>query len=179
MLTAARFPARVDPQGELLRLDNQDRSKWDAQLIGEGLQHLVAAARGDELTEYHLQAGIAAIHCTAADAKATDWPRILRHYDALYALKPSPIVALNRAVAVAQVHGPQAGLKELATMPQRERLAQNHVLPAVEGEFYWRLKDHRAAAESFRRALRLSQGGPEQALLARRLERAEDLSGPR
>lgn len=176
LLTAARFPARVDPQGELLRLDDQDRSKWDARLISEGLQHLVAAAQGNELSEYHLQAGIAALHCTAADAKSTDWPRILCHYDALYALKPSPIVALNRSVAVAQVHGPQAGLNELATMPQRERLAQNHLLPAVEGEFYWQLKDHRAAAESFRRALRLSVVGPEQAHLARRLELAEDLT---
>ena len=176
LLTAARFPARVDPQGELLRLDDQDRSKWDARLIGEGLHHLVAAAQGKELSEYHLQAGIAAIHCTAADPNATDWPRILHHYDALYALKPSPIVALNRAVAVAHVHGPQAGLNELATMPQRERLAQNHLLPAVEGEFYWRLKDHRAAAESFRRALQLSRVGPEQAHLARRLLCAEDLS---
>ncbi|HEY0968489.1 MAG TPA: sigma-70 family RNA polymerase sigma factor [Opitutaceae bacterium] len=176
LLTAARFPARLDAQGELLRLDDQDRSKWDQRLIAEGLLRLAEAAQGDDLSEYHLQAGIAAIHCTAPDFASTDWPRILGHYDALYQLKPSPIVALNRAVAVAQVHGPQAGLNELATMSQRERLQQNHLLHAVEGEFYWRLKDHRAAAESFRRALRLSVVGPEQAHLARMLERAEDLS---
>lgn len=176
LLTAARFPSRTDDQGGLLRLDDQDRSKWDQGLIAEGLHHLVEAAQGRELSEYHLQAGIAAIHCTARDFTATDWPRILSHYDELYRLKPSPIVALNRAVAVAHVEGSQAGLNALATLPQRDRLLQNHLLHAVEGELYWRLKDHRAAAESFRRALRLSQVGPEQTHLARMLERAEDVA---
>lgn len=176
LLTAARFPARLDAQGELLRLDDQDRSQWDQRLIAEGLLHLAEAAQGDDLSEYHLQAGIAAIHCTAPDYASTDWTRILSHYDALYRMKPSPIVALNRAVAVAQVRGPQAGLNELATMPQRDRLQKNHLLHAVEGEFYWRLKDHRAAAESFRRALRLSVVGPEQSHLARMLERAEGVA---
>jgi RNA polymerase sigma factor (sigma-70 family) len=173
LLTAARFPSRLDEQGALLRLHDQDRSKWDHTLIGQGLLHLVAAAEGTELSEYHLQAGIAATHCTAADYASTDWDRILRHYDQLNRLKPSPIVALNRAVVVAHLHGPQAGLDAIAAIPQRDRLDSHYLLHAVTGELYWRLKDERAAAESFRRALGLAHVGPEQVYLSRMLERSE------
>ncbi len=171
LLNAARFPARVDEQGVLLRLDDQDRSKWDRALIERGLQHLAEAAQGQELSEYHLQAGIAAIHCTAADYASTDWARILRHYDELYRIKPSPIVALNRAVAVAHLHGPQAGLDAVAAIPQRDRLESHYLLYAVTGELHWRLHQHRPAAESFRRALALAAVGPEQLYLSRLLER--------
>jgi RNA polymerase sigma factor (sigma-70 family) len=176
LLTSARFPARLDREGELLRLEDQDRSKWDSALIGQGLLHLVEAAQGTELSEYHLEAGIAACHATAPDAAATDWGRILRQYDELNRLKPSPIVALNRAVAVSQVHGPQAALHALAAIPRRERLESHYLLYAVEGELHWRLKNHRAAAESFRRALDLSKVGPEQLHLSRRLEESLDES---
>ncbi|MDQ3119429.1 MAG: hypothetical protein M3Q89_07675 [Verrucomicrobiota bacterium] len=157
-----------------MRLDDQDRSKWDQSLIERGLLHLVAAAQGHELTAYHVQAGIAACHCTAADAASTDWGRILRHYDELHRIKPSPIVALNRAVAVANLHGAQAGLDAIAAMAQRDRLESHYLLHAVVGELQWRLKDHRAAAESFRRALQLSHVGPEQSHLLRMLERSSD-----
>lgn len=174
LLTAARFPSRLDEHGDLLRLDDQDRSKWNYALIGRGLTELIAAAEGHELSEYHLQAGIAACHCTAADYASTDWARILGHYDELARIKPSPIVALNRAVAVAHLHGPQAGLDALAAIPQRDRLESHYLLHAVTGELHWRLKQDRAAAESFRRALRLAQVGPEQAFLARLLERTSD-----
>lgn len=174
LLNAARFPSRVGGDGELLRLDDQDRAKWDQTLIARGLTHLAAAAQGSELSDYHLQAGIAAIHCTAAEAAATDWPRILQHYDALLRLKPSPIVALNRAVAVAHVHGPQAGLDAVAAIAARDRLESHYLLHAVVGELHWRRQDHRAAAESFRRALALAQVGPEQSHLARMLERSTD-----
>jgi RNA polymerase sigma-70 factor (ECF subfamily) len=173
LLNAARFPTRVDDQGDLLRLDDQDRSKWDARLIARGLHHLVRAARGTELSEYHLQAGIAACHCTAADHASTDWARILDHYDQLLRMNPSPVIALNRAVAVASLHGPQAGLDAIAAIERRERLESQHLLHAVEGEMYWRLGDTAAAAASFRRALQLAHVGPEQAHLARMLERVE------
>lgn len=172
LLTAARFPSRVDEHGDLLRLDDQDRSKWDQSLIERGLLHLVQAAQGNEISEYHLQAGIAACHCTARDTESTDWPRILRHYDELGRLKPSPVVALNRAVAVANVHGAQAGLAAIDAIPDRERLEKNYLLHAVVGEFQWRLNDHRAASESFRRALHLAEVGPEQLYLTRMLERS-------
>ena len=177
LLTSARFPTRVDEQGDLLRLDEQDRSKWDARLINEGLQHLAAAAQGDAVSEYHLQAGIAALHCIAPDAVATDWPRILAHYDLLLRVKPSPVVELNRAVAVAHVHGPQAGLDAIETISHTDRLRSHYLLHAVKGELHWRLQNHRAAAESFRRALSLAHVGPEQSHLARQLQRAEGLSG--
>jgi RNA polymerase sigma-70 factor (ECF subfamily) len=176
LLTAARFPSRLDEHGDLLRLDDQDRSKWDQALIARGLAQLAEAAQGNELSEYHLQAGIAAIHCTAADYASTDWARILRQYDELNRIKQSPIVALNRAVAVAYLHGAQAGLEAIAAIPQRDRLESHYLLHAVVGELHWRLKDHRAAAESFRQALRLAQVGPEQLYLTRMLERSADLS---
>jgi RNA polymerase sigma-70 factor (ECF subfamily) len=174
LLTAARFPSRVDERGDLLRLDDQDRSKWNHALIEQGLMHLIRAAQGTEVSEYHLQAGIAACHCTAADNASTDWPRILRHYDELNRLKPSPIVALNRAVAVANTHGAQAGLDAISAIPNRDRLEKHHLLHAVVGELQWRLGNHRDAARSFRQALQFSQVGPEQLHLTRMLERAED-----
>jgi len=171
LLSAGRFPSRLDEHGALLRLDEQDRSKWDEALIERGLLHLARAARGSDLSEYHLQAGIAALHCTARDAAATDWVNILRHYDELQRLNPSPIVALNRAVAVAAVHGPQAGLDAIAAIPRREPLESHYLLPAVAGEFHWRLQQHEAAAECFRRALRLVRVGPEEKHLRRMLAR--------
>jgi RNA polymerase sigma-70 factor (ECF subfamily) len=172
LLTSARFPTRVDEAGELLRLEYQDRRQWDQASIDAGLRHLAHAAQGRELTAYHLQAGIAACHCTAPDARSTNWSRILNHYDALYRLKPSPIIALNRAVALANLEGPRAGLDAIAEMPQRQRLESHYLFHAVAGELWLRLDDHRAAAESFRRALQLAEVGPEQMHLARMLERA-------
>lgn len=175
-LSAARFPSRLDEHGDLLRLDDQDRSKWDQSLIARGLLQLAEAAHGNALSEYHLQAGIAAIHCTADDYASTDWARILRHYDELTRIKPSPVVALNRAVAVANVHGARAGLDAIAAIPQRDRLESHYLLHAVVGELHWRLKNDRAAAESFRRALHLAQVGPEQLYLTRMLERSSESS---
>jgi len=172
MLSAARFPSRLDANGDLLRLDEQDRSKWDLALISRGLEELVRAADGAELSEYHLEAGIAAIHSTSASAASTDWERVVRHYDALYRIKPSPVVALNRAVAVAQRSGPRAGLDAIAEIRQRDRLEQLYLLHAVVGELNWRLGQHVEAAESFRKALTMAKVGPEQHRLTRMLERS-------
>jgi len=176
LMTAARFPARVDEQGDLLRLDDQDRAKWDFALIERGLIHLAQAAQGTDLSEYHLQAGIAACHCMAPDYASTDWTRILRLYDDLLKLKTSPVVAMNRAVVVAHLHGPQAALDALAAMPQRERLESHYLLHAIVGELNHRLNQHEAAVKSFRRALHLAQVGPEQTHLSRMLERSSDLA---
>jgi RNA polymerase sigma factor (sigma-70 family) len=174
LLTAARFPSRVDEHGALIRLHDQDRSKWDQALIERGLFHLVESAQGNDLSDYHLQAGIAAIHCTAADYASTDWARILQHYDELHRLKASPIVALNRAVAVAHLRGPQAGLDAVAQIPQRDRLESHYLLHAVVGELHWQLKNERAAAENFRRALAMAHVGPEQVHLSRLLGRSTE-----
>ncbi|HEY5550626.1 MAG TPA: hypothetical protein VIK52_01960 [Opitutaceae bacterium] len=97
---------------------------------------------------------------------------ILRHYDELNRINPSPVVALNRAVAVANLRGPQAGLDAIAEIPERDQLDSHYLLHAVTGELHWRLENHRKAAESFRRALRLAQVGPEQLYLTRMLERS-------
>lgn len=174
LFTAARFPTRTDEHGDLLRLDDQDRTKWSQPLIERGLIELGAAAEGGEFSEYHLQAGIAACHCTAPTYEETDWTRILGLYDALLQMKPSPVIALNRAVAVAHVHGPQAALQEIAELPQRERLESHYLLHAVIGELELRMKNHRAASESFRRALQLASVGPEQTYLTRMLSRMEE-----
>lgn len=171
LLNAARFPSRLDEEGSLLRLDDQDRSKWDRAMLGRGLLHLAEAAQGDSLSEYHLLAGIAAAHCTAEDCASTDWARILSHYDALHELRPSPVVALNRAVALARVRGPQAGLDAIAATPSRERLESNYLLHAVTGELLSQLGRTNAAAEAFRRALTLTDVGPEQDFLNRLLAR--------
>lgn len=176
LLTSARFPTRLDDQGELLRLDEQDRSKWDLRLIDRGLNHLAEAARGDVVSEYHLQAGIAALHCIAPDAASTDWPRILAHYDLLLRIKPSPIVELNRAVALAHVEGPRAGLAAIDAIAGNKHLETLYLVHAAKGELHWRLQEHRAAAESFRRALSLARVGPEQSYLARQLQRAESIA---
>ncbi|WP_438483052.1 RNA polymerase sigma factor [Oleiharenicola lentus] len=175
LLTAARFPSRLDEHGALIRLDDQDRSKWNQEMIARGLMELVAAAQGAELSEYHLQAGIAAIHCTAPDYASTDWARIVAHYDELYALKRSPVVALNRAVALAHLRGAQAGLDAIKGIEDRDRLESNYLLHAVIGELHWRLKNNRAAAESLRRALQLAHVGPEQLYLTRLLQRSSQL----
>jgi RNA polymerase sigma-70 factor (ECF subfamily) len=172
LLTVARFPSRLDEHGALLRLNEQDRSKWNHPLIEKGLFYLAQATEGEGMSEYHLQAGIVALHCTAPDYSSTDWAGILRHYDELHRLKPTPVVALNRAVAIANLHGPRAGLEAIAQIPQREMLESNYLLHSVVGELQSRLRDHAAAAESFRRALRLASVGPEQAYLTRMMTRA-------
>ena len=176
LLSSARFSTRLNEAGDLLRLDDQDRSQWDQALIDQGLVHLTAAAHGDEVSDYHLQAGIAACHCLAPDSASTDWGRILLHYDRLQRRNSSPIVALNRAVAVAHVHGAQAALEAIDQMPRRDMIESHHLYHAVIGELQQQLGQHEAAAASFRRALDLVQVGPEQHHLTRMLERTSDLS---
>src|SRR5205823_2726691 len=111
-LQAARLPARVDDEsGDVpLRLPEQDRARWDAGAIARGMQHLDAAATGDALTVYHIEAGIAACHAAASRYEDTDWANIVDLYDALITIKPTPVVALNRAIAVSRLRGPAAGL---------------------------------------------------------------------
>ena len=133
------------------------------------MTHLGRSATGDELSAYHLQAGIAACHCTAGDYASTDWERILELYDHLIALDDSPVIALNRAVALAQVLGPKAGLKALAEISRQPALESYHLLYAVQGEFEVRLNDYASAAEHFRKALELTDLKSEQAYLAKRL----------
>ncbi len=173
LLNAARLTTRTDTAGNILRLKEQDRALWDHRSIARGMFHLAHSAAGDEVTEYHLQAGIAACHCTAPDYESTDWPRILALYDRLVELDNSPVVALNRAVAVAHVEGPQAGIDALDAIAHRETLGSYYLLYAVRAEFESQLQNHEAAASHLRKALALAELKSEQALLAKRLEDAE------
>lgn len=169
LLNAARLPARMDEDGNVLRLEEQDRRKWDVSMIAAGLEHLVKAAEGGELSGYHLQAGIAACHCVAPDYASTDWKTILAHYDQWIRMSESPVVALNRAVAVANVHGPEEGLRAVAEIPDRERLAEYYLTHAVLGEFESRMGRHDIAAKHYREALNLAAVKSERAFLEKRL----------
>jgi RNA polymerase sigma-70 factor (ECF subfamily) len=168
--TAARLPARTDSEGNLLRLDEQDRSLWNRELIALGLRHLGKSSSGNDLGEYHLQAGIAACHTLAPSDAATDWPRILSLYDQLLERNPSPVIALNRTVAISKVHGPEAAICLLETPEIRDRLENYHLLHAVLGELEFKRHQLTAAADHFRRAIDLTEIAPERALLAKRLE---------
>jgi RNA polymerase sigma factor (sigma-70 family) len=169
LLNAARLPARVDPEGNILRLMEQDRSNWNRTMVERGILHLGQAASGDDLTEYHLQAGIAACHCTADDYQSTDWPRILSLYDRWMEKNDSPVVALNRAVALANVDGPRVGLEAIQAIQNRGQLASYYLFYAVLGEFEAQLDNFQASAEHFRKALRLTELKSEQSFLSKRL----------
>ncbi|MGO8765557.1 MAG: RNA polymerase sigma factor [Limisphaerales bacterium] len=170
LLNAARLPARMDEEGNLLRLREQDRTKWNRAMIARGLFHLARSAAGDEISEYHLQAGIAACHCAAKDYAATDWRQILSLYDRLLEFDGSPVVALNRAVALAEVNGPQAGIDAVNAIPNLKSLESYYLLHAVLGDFEWQLNRLPIAALHFQKALGLSEMKSEQAFLAKRLQ---------
>lgn len=173
LLNAARLATRVDNEGNLLRLQEQDRSRWDQPTIARGLFHLAQSAAGQEISEYHLQAGIAACHCAARDYAATDWRQILSLYDRLVEFDDSPVVALNRAVALAEVHGPQAGIAAVSAIRNLQSLDSYYLLHAVLGEFESRLNHPQAAANHFRRSLQLAEIKSEQVFLAKRLQACE------
>jgi len=170
LLNAARFPARVDDEGNLLRLQEQDRSKWDQALIALGMFHFAQSAAGDRLTEYHVQAGIAALHCAAGDYESTDWPQILAMYDRLIELDNSPVIALNRAIVVANIHGPQAGLDAVAAIADVDKLESYYLFYAVLGEFKEQLNHREAAAIHFKKAFDLADLKSEKTFLSKRLE---------
>ena len=173
LLNAARTPARTDDEGHLLRLREQDRMLWDQSLIARGMFHLSRSAAGGEISEYHLQAGMAACHCMARDYESTDWPQILSFYDRLLEFDGSPVVALNRAVALAKVDGPQAGIDAVHAIKGRESLDSYHLFHAVLGEFEWQLNHLLAAADHFKKASELAQIKSEQEFLEKRMQDCE------
>ena len=178
LLNAARTPARTDEEGNLLRLRDQDRSRWDRSLITRGLFHLSQSAAGGDISAYHLQAGMSACHCLAPDYACTDWVQILALYDRLLELDPSPVVALNRAVALAEVHGAQAGLDAVNVITDSRSLEGYYLFHAVQGELESQLNHLPAAAAHFRRALALAEIKSEQAFLTERLRACEPVLEP-
>jgi RNA polymerase sigma-70 factor (ECF subfamily) len=170
LLQASRLPARTDAAGDLLLLEEQDRSLWDRRMIALGLRELAESARGDELTEYHLQAGIAACHAAAPSYAATDWPHILAQYDDLAALSPSPVVRLNRAVALAMVQGPRTGLAELDRVGELAGMGSYYLFHATRAALLRRAGDSAGARVSYRHAFALATGEPERRFLLRKLD---------
>lgn len=166
---AARLSTRVDGDGNLLLLDEQPRTEWDQTLLAYGLRHLGEAAQGDELSEYHLQAGIAAVHATSAHFADTDWPYLLGLYDQLLAMAPSPVVALNRAIALSMVEGPEAALRSLEGLQGDPAMKNYYLLPAVRADLLRRLGRTAEAEADYRRALTYPCTEPERRFLLRRL----------
>ncbi|GAA3127472.1 RNA polymerase sigma factor [Planomonospora alba] len=173
LLVHARRAARTGPDGSLVLLEDQDRSRWDREMIGEGLALVPAALRGGPPGPYGVQAAIAALHDEAADVGSTDWPQIVALYDVLLALAPSPVVALNRAVAVAMRDGPAAGLALLDGLAGEPLLRGHHPYPAARADLLCRLGRFPEAAAAYREAIGLAGTEPERAHLRRRLHAAE------
>jgi RNA polymerase sigma factor (sigma-70 family) len=168
-LNGSRLPARVDAAGRLSALFEQDRSQWDQALVDEGLTFLERAATGSELTEYHVEAAIASVHATARRAEDTDWQMIVSLYDTLMTIRPSPVVALSRAIAVAQRDGPERGLEAIRGMADAERLADYPFYHAALGELELRSGQHDAARDHFRAALTLARNPMEHRFLEERV----------
>ncbi|MFV0663617.1 RNA polymerase sigma factor [Denitromonas sp.] len=171
LLTESRRAARTTADGELVLLDAQDRRRWNRALIDEGVARVETALRSRRAGPYALQAAIAAVHAEAPTAADTDWPQIVGLYDVLMRIAPSPVVALNRAVAVAMRDGPAAGLALIDALLAGGELADYRLAHAARGELLQRLGERDGARDAFQRALALTRPGPEQRHLAVRLER--------
>ena len=172
-LTLARLPARVDASGNLTALVDQDRSQWDRELVGEGLKLLELSATGAELTEYHVEAAIASVHARAPRAEDTDWEEIVSLYDRLMAVRPSAVVALNRAIALGERKGPQRGLEEIRAITNAERLANYPFYHAALGEFELRCGQRETARDHFQTAAGLARNAMERQFFDQRIRACE------
>ncbi|WP_346837829.1 RNA polymerase sigma factor [Microbulbifer sp. SAOS-129_SWC] len=169
LLQDSRRAARVSAGGDLILLEQQDRTLWDQQQIGEGTGLVLRALASRRYGPYTLQAAIAAVHAEAVSVAATDWAQIVGLYDALLELAPSPVVELNRAVAVAMRDGPAQGLQLIDALLARGALTDYHLSHAARADLYRRLGQKDQARAAYQRALALAQQGPEQRFLSRRL----------
>jgi RNA polymerase sigma factor (sigma-70 family) len=168
-LHAARLSSRLDGSGNLAAFLDQNRTQWDARLVSEGQKLLDLSATGSELTEYHVEAAIAAAHCCAERAEETDWGRIVWLYDQLLQLRPSPVIALNRAIAIAQDQGPDRGLEEISAIENSDRLAAYPFYAAAIGELELRRGRREVASGYFRDALALARSPMERRFLEQRV----------
>jgi RNA polymerase sigma-70 factor (ECF subfamily) len=168
-LHSARFDARLDDHGAIILFENQDRSLWNGELIKLGMFHLKNSIGGSELTSYHIEANIAALHCSAPDFEHTDWPTLYRQYELLYQLKPNPILLLNLAIINSRIHGLESSLTELEKLYEYKVLKEYHLLPATQAMFYMELKDYSNAIPYFEKALALSPSPKERERLTLKL----------
>ena len=169
LLQAARSGTRIDEAGDLLLLEEQDRSRWDGRAIAEGMRALDRSARGDHMSTYHLEAGIAAAHAMARDFASTDWQQIAAHYDQLLAVNPSPVIALNRAVAISRWQGPASGLAAIEEIERHPSLARYHLLPATLARLWQEQGDAARAAFYYSRALACECSAAERRFLEKQL----------
>jgi len=169
LFQGARLAARCDAAGELLLLSEQDRSLWDRAMIKGGLRHLRKSASGDEVSDYHLEAEIAACHALAQSFEDTDWPRVLDSYEELLKRKPSPVVALNRIVALAKVDGVDAGLAELNKLSEIRALRNYCPFYAARGELLREAGNRSEAIDSYQKALGLTSSEPVRRFLMKRI----------
>jgi RNA polymerase sigma-70 factor (ECF subfamily) len=173
-LNKARLPARIGGEGKLNSLLDQDRSLWDQGLVAEGLHLLERSAHGSELTEYHVEAAIAAIHATSPRTEDTNWGSIVSLYDTLMTIRPSPVVALNRAIALGQRDGPESGLAELRAIGDAERLAKYPFYHAALGEAELQIGRSESAKEHFGIALDLARNPMERQHFSQRIAACAD-----
>ncbi len=169
-LLAARLPARIDQGGNLKDLFEQDRSRWDEELLAEGTRLLEQSASGEVLTEYHVEAGIAGMHAAAGNVHETRWGDIMNLYDVLMRIRPSPVVALNRCMAIAQQQGPAKGLEALRVIEDVGRLAAYPFYPAALGELELRCGRSETARGHFEEARVLARNDGERRFLDHRIE---------
>jgi RNA polymerase sigma factor (sigma-70 family) len=169
-LHAARLPSRLDDSGGLILLAEQDRLRWDQELIIEGLKFLELSATGSQLSDYHIEAAIASVHARAQNLVSTQWAEIVSLYDALLRIRPSPIVALNRAIAIGQLEGSERAITEIHNIPGSERLIGYPFYFAALGEFELRRGKTDNAEGQFRAALALARNPMERELLERRIK---------
>jgi RNA polymerase sigma-70 factor, ECF subfamily len=169
LLQESRRAARTSPSGELILLENQDRSLWNREQIGEGLALLEKALMSRRFGSYTLQAAIAAVHAEAESVAATDWRQIVALYDQLLRIQPSPVVQLNRAVAIAMRDGPEAGLAHIDAVLEHGELANYYLAHSAQADMYRRLGRTAEARASYEKALALTQQEPERQFLQERI----------
>jgi RNA polymerase sigma-70 factor (ECF subfamily) len=168
-LNAARLPGRIDAAGNLTSLFDQDRSRWDRQLLAEGMIFLEASAKGNEMTEYHFEAAIASVHARAIRAEDTDWQAIVSLYDRLLSIHPSPVIELNRAIAIAQLEGAGRGLEAIKKISDRDRLDAYPFYFSAMGELELQLANRHAARKHFLTAIAKARNPMERRFLEQRV----------
>lgn len=167
--TASRNEARLDAAGNILLLKEQDRTKWNRNLIAKGIYCLEESVASETVNKYHLEAMIAYEHATAPGYASTNWRNILHYYDILLQLYPSPVVELNRAVVIGELHGPAACIEAINSIPQITSLKKYYLLPATLGEMHRQLKDYVTANKYFEEAINLTQSASEKKLLQQKI----------
>jgi RNA polymerase sigma factor (sigma-70 family) len=169
--TASRNEARLDTEGNILLLKQQDRNKWNKSLIDKAIIHLQqAAVTGETISKYHIEAGIAFEHAKAITYADTNWMNILHYYNLLYQLFPTPVVALNRAIVISELYGPEKGIHAIGAIENITALKKYYLLPATLGELHWQLKQYDTAEQYFKEAIGLTQSAAEKKLLEQKMK---------